>query len=311
VSTPRSVELDKDILLVVVNDLVKLIGDKGVDGLVLRSRNRRALESRSQRSRSELGDKALDGRGIDLGPGNVQNVLLGLGGHVLEDDSRQVVEGNREGLSMFSKFNSVDPDKVNLVLEGLGDRLQTVDERSSGLACGVNEHVEEGKVGFGVDGVVFGRNFIHQGQRVLGDESGQLLLIVSVSLVDDHVVVELFVKNDSVRRKSGGSQTVVGDVTEEVGLSKLVGEVVEGLGGLSFRVVSHKNATEDIDWCKRLASDLWRKCDNLHVLQLLETVVLGSIDVGDGRKGLSASKERLESLASMIYNRPKLTSTCS
>lgn len=280
VSTPRSVELDKDVLVVVVHDLVKLVGDQGEDGLVLRSRDRSALQGRGQLVLGKVGDKVLDGSSVDLGSGGAQNKLLALGSHVLNDHGGEVIEGNRERLSVLGELDGVDPNEVDLVLERLGDGLDGLDESLSGLARRVDKQVGEREVGFGVDSVVFRRHLVHDRQRVFSDKGGQLVLVVGVALVYVHAFVKLLVENDSVRRKVRRGQSLVRDVSKEVGVSELVGKAAEDLWYARLGVVGHKNAKEiATGQMMRTTSFFLVSVAVLHVLQSLEAVVLGGVDL--------------------------------
>lgn len=65
-TAPRSVELDKDITLgLLKHDLVEVICDDVVDGLILRLRDRLAFNGGCNLTANELGNKITDSLGIN------------------------------------------------------------------------------------------------------------------------------------------------------------------------------------------------------------------------------------------------------
>lgn len=292
-TTPRGVKLDENVLVVVKDDLVEFVRDQGEDGLVLRSRDGRALQGGGQVAPREILDKALDGGGVQLGPGGGEDVLFTLGGHVLEHHGGEVFHGDREGFPVLGKLDGVDPDKVDLALVLLGQGFQSLHERLFRGTSRVDEQVGEGQTSLGVDGIVFGRDLVDEGQSVFGDERRQGVFVLGVALVDVHPLVEFLVEDDAVRREIGRCQSLIRDGTKEVAVTKLVGDEAERLGDARVGVVGHDDAvraSETSQVRSRIRIRFCERDNDLHSLQSLELVVVGRVDLGNSRKGLPITR---------------------
>ena len=242
VSAPRGVELDKDILVFIEDGLVKLIGDKDENGLILRGGDWLALERGLELAFKVLLDKLFGTVGRQrLG---LRVWVLELLGHVLHDERRpfDLLEVHR--LAVFSELDGVDPDKVDLALELLGERLVRFGKSILGPVSRVDEEIGEREAGLGVEAVVFTRDFIHQRSadrleplaETLKGEGGD-----AVRGIFDLALIKLLVDNECRGLDTSGLDDLnVRDLTEKVVFTVLVGGLGES-GGRSIGAIENDN----------------------------------------------------------------------
>jgi hypothetical protein len=120
VTTPRSKELDQDVLLLVTQDLVPLVGNKVEDRSVVGGRNSLRLDTRLNLSSGESLDKLLD-RSLTNSLGQWE---LGTFGQILNYESGPRVSGEVQGFTVFDELDGVDVDERNFTLVLLGQRSQ-------------------------------------------------------------------------------------------------------------------------------------------------------------------------------------------
>lgn len=189
VSAPGGVELGKDILGVVKDNLIKLASDQGEDGAVVGLGDWVGLEQGLQSASEERVNESGNGRGGDLG-GLVVGVLERVG-HVVEDERGPLGLEEVERLGVFSKLDSVDPDKVDLALELLRNRGDLSDLGILVGQCGVEEEVGKRETGLGVGGVVLAANLIEERNSVVLDKGQEGL---GGSGLDVRELVTAFIK---------------------------------------------------------------------------------------------------------------------
>lgn len=147
VSTPGSVELNQNILLVVHDDLFVVLGHDHGDRAVVRLGNSLALDARLDLSGNKVVDEFADTLSVDLLV-RWEGELLVLG-DVLDCDSRPLADLEVEVASVLTESLCVDGCESDLalglrgdVLEFLGERLtfrfflgEDVEKRNAGLRC--------------------------------------------------------------------------------------------------------------------------------------------------------------------------------
>ena len=123
-ATPRGVELEQDILLVVLDDLVVIVRHYDRDGAVLLLGHGLALDARLDLARHVIVDKGAD---VLLGKllGLVEGELLVLG-HILDGKGGPFVDLEVQIAGVSAEGAGVDGGEVDLALVLLGDGLQDV-----------------------------------------------------------------------------------------------------------------------------------------------------------------------------------------
>lgn len=233
---PGSVELDEDILGLVEDDLLELLADDGVDALILGLRDGLALERRLQGSTDEplnpVADNSLSGA-----EGLVERVLH-LVLHALDNEGGPLDVRDVEGLSVLAELDSVDPDEVELGLELLGDGLDGINERLPVLLGRVDEEVCEGLGAVGVGTVVLAADLVDDGDgKVLQPilDLGNLEVRNGEGVLGSGLIEATVDNEGGGVDRSGRSDVLVGDDTEEEVITVLLGEGAElssrGIGG--------------------------------------------------------------------------------
>ena len=173
INSPWSVELDKDILRVVKDNILELLLDKNKDILVLSLRNRLALERWLKLALEITFNQLID----KLGSNRLVLVerVLQLLAQILENETRPLGLNQVKSLAVVTKLNSIDPDKVDLALVLGSDRTNGVNVLLALLVCGVKEQVGEGLAALSVCGVVFAADLINDGDCELLDPGFELL----------------------------------------------------------------------------------------------------------------------------------------
>ena len=217
-SAPWSVELDKDILGVVVDNLVELLGNEDNNGLILSLRDGCALDGRLERSINELLYEWSNSPGGE-GDALVEGVLELLG-DILDDECGPFALEEVHGFAVLGELDGINPDKVDFALERLGETLERADDGVLVSAGGVNEDVSERESGFGIGGIVLAGDLIEERGGVLlqpcaevefvnrGDLGSRVFIASLIErLVDD---------NGWGRNIRSGSDGRVRDETEEI-----------------------------------------------------------------------------------------------
>ena len=244
-SAPGSIELDEDVLLIVVDDLVKFIGNKYEDGLILGSGNRFALE-RGLKLASEVLVNELVGAVWRQRLG-LRVWVLELLGHVLYDERRpfDLLEIHR--LSVFTELDGVDPNKINFALELLGEGFVRFEESILGPVGRVKEEIGKWEAGLGVEAVVVTRDFVHQRSansfepvtEGLNGEGGE-----AACRIFDLGFIKLFVHNDCWGLDTSSRDDLrVRHLTEKVIITVLFGGLGEG-GGRSIGASGVENGDD-------------------------------------------------------------------
>ena len=241
VTAPGGVELDEDILLVVEDNVIVVLGDNNGNGAVLGLGDGLRLDARlnlaGNKVLEELGD-VVSGQLLLLVKGELLVLLDLLDGERGELVGLEVQVGgvSTEGLG-------VNDTNVDLALVLLSDGLERVGKLLA-LLSGLREDVTKGDTGGHVVSVGLGANLANQGS---GSSLGELLDGVGVELlarVDSLALIEVLVENDGggLDALSLGDGGVV-DTTEEVAVAERLGNGCVGLvGGL---VVSGNVGNED------------------------------------------------------------------
>ncbi|KAI3486174.1 hypothetical protein L1887_50315 [Cichorium endivia] len=154
VAAPGSVEFDELVLGVVADDGVKLVGDEHVHGAVLVLGHGLRLDRGLEAARRVLGDK-VGHLGHEVAREVLERVLEVLL-NVLHRKRRPGLALDVERLGVRRVLDGVDPDKVELALVGLGERLERLDLRLEVLGLGVGKEVGERQTGLGVVHKVLG-----------------------------------------------------------------------------------------------------------------------------------------------------------
>jgi len=228
VTTPGGVELGKDVLGRVANELVPAGGGELPDGAVLRLRDGLRLDGGLDVAGEGASDKLLDsGRGDLLGKD-----VLGLLDNVLEDEAGEVLDIDAKRLAVVAKLDGVNVDKVDLAALGLGKVSQALDDLgTASLLGGVGEDVADGDAVLGVVAKVVGAKLVKDGDRLGLDELAELFGR-DVASVGDGSVVKLLVENDSGELGLAGELGKVGalELAKDERVTGRVGELLKRLG---------------------------------------------------------------------------------
>lgn len=263
VTAPGSVELDKDILGIIKDNVVVALGDNDGDGALLGLGDGLRLDRGLDLASNKVINELLDGVGGDLLL-LVEGELLVLGG-ILDGESGELVGLEVQVAGVSTESLGVNGSKVDNTTQGLSDGLKGL-AKLLALLGGLGEDVREGNASGHVAGIGVGANLTDEGG---GGGLGELLNGLGVELLseDSLALVEVLVEDDG----RGGDTLSLGESgiaagTEGVLVAELIGDLGEGLvGGLVSSVEVGDN-------------------DNLVGLLELLNVVLG--EGRDGGKGL-------------------------
>lgn len=263
VTAPGSIHLEEDVLALVHNELVELLGHDDLDGLVVLGRNVLGLEGGSDLTRSIVIHESLD---LLLGDllGLVKGIL-GTGVNVLDRESGPLLL-QAEVTGVGTVLGRVNVDKVDLALVLLSHGL---DRFNQGLALllGLGKEISKRQTRFGIEAKVGGVNLIQERDRVGLDEGLHLGLVQGTRLVVA-ALIKLLVHNK--RRQLLDlvllGEVLVGDETKHEIVAHLVSHVLQS----------------DLGCLVRLGGI----ADDHNAVRILEFLkgVLGQI--GDGRRGL-------------------------
>lgn len=230
VTAPGGVELNQDILLVIKDNLLVVLGNDNSDGTVVGLRDGLGLDAglhlAGRELLNELGD-VIVGDLLLL----VKGELLVLDG-LLDGERGELVGGEVEVAGVSTERLGVDGSEVDLAAVLLSDGLQG-GAKFLTLLGGLGEDVGEGKASGHVAGVGLGADLTDQGS---GGGLGEGLNGLSVELLSEGglALIERLVEDngrglDALSLSNSG----VVDATEEVGVAELLGDLGEGLvGGL-------------------------------------------------------------------------------
>ena len=112
VRSPRCVELDKNMLVTVGDNLVEFFAHEGENGLILSLRDRLTLQSRLKSASDIRLDPVLDDGSCDLSL--LVNGVLELVLQVLYDKARPDAFGEVERLCVIPELDRIDPNEVDL-----------------------------------------------------------------------------------------------------------------------------------------------------------------------------------------------------
>jgi len=149
VSAPGGVELKKNILVVVNNEILVALGDDHSGTRLLLLGNRLALDAGLNLALNELLNESADSLLADVLDGTLlgEGVLLVLG-DVLDGESGPGADLEVKVAGVLAESGSVDGSEVDLSAVLLGNGLQVGGERLA-LLRGLGEDVGKGKAGLG------------------------------------------------------------------------------------------------------------------------------------------------------------------
>lgn len=139
-TAPGCVELNQDILLVVHDDLLVVLGDNDGNRAVLLLRNGLRLDAGLNLAGNEVVDESADGCSGDLSAS--EGELLVLGG-VLNSESGPLADLKVQVAGVLAESLGVDGSDVELAFDLLGNRLEEVSEGLA-LLWGLSKDVCEG-----------------------------------------------------------------------------------------------------------------------------------------------------------------------
>lgn len=163
VTTPWSVEFNKDILLVVEDNFLEVVANKVEDGVALCGGNRLALQLRFEFAVDVLDNPVFNNLGSEFRR-LIQGVLELLL-EVLDDKGGPFGFRNVESLGVITKFDGVNPDKVDLGFIFGSDWLDLGDEFLLCVKARINKEVGKGLSATSVHSVVFTADFVNDGDR--------------------------------------------------------------------------------------------------------------------------------------------------
>lgn len=228
VAAPAGIELKEDILRVVEDNLIELLANEDEDGLVLRLRDRLALQLGLELLLEVALDPVLDVGRRDLLA--LRHRVLELLLHVLNNERGPLRLVEVQRLAVVGELDGVDPDEVHLPLELLRNGADRVNLLLEVLLGAVDEEVRERLLAAGVEAVVLAVDLVDDGDGELLDPLLELagLRALGGQRVLGALVVEGAVDNNLGRGNTGGGSNVgVGDVTEEVVVAVLLGDLGE------------------------------------------------------------------------------------
>lgn len=229
VTAPWRVELNKDVLGLVEDNLVELVGNENSDGAVL-SRNRLRLDRGLQLAGGVVSDELLDGCAV-VGSEVVQGVL-GVGRDDLNGERWPLLAGEVESLGVVDKLDGVDPDELDRLAVLGGNLLDGLKVLLLVGSLRLGEVVGQGKAGISIRDKVLGSDLVDEGDGLCLDEALNVLGVANLAIVDDLVLVI----EGAVQDNGGNLDALslcglgIGDVAKDEGVALLVsesGEVLE------------------------------------------------------------------------------------
>jgi hypothetical protein len=283
VSAPRGVELDQNILGIIHDNLLVVVGDHNGDGAIIGLGNGLGLDAGLDLSGKDILDELGDFSGHE-GLGLVIRVLL-VGSGIVKSESRELLGIKVEVASMGTEGLGIDGRNVDLALELLSEGLEVggvlvtlllglgedVGKRNSGLV----------RVGF-VSTRIYGQigkkekkmqTYRHvSGIRVRTDNANkrgaggldEVSQGVSVELLleDGLLLIKVLVKDDGglFDTLCLGQSSVIG-ATEQIFVPELFRDLAKGFIGLVIggHVGDHDNLVEGLEFLNTLSSD-WGNC---------------------------------------------------
>jgi hypothetical protein len=147
VSTPRSVELNQDILLIVNDNLLEVAADNDGDRAFLGLGNRLRLDTGFNFALKDVLDEFADLLGINL-LGLIVGVLSVLG-NVLDSESGEVLGFEVQVTGVGTKELSIESDDVDVSTVLLSDRAEVSSELLT-LLWGLGKNVSQGDTGLSI-----------------------------------------------------------------------------------------------------------------------------------------------------------------
>lgn len=173
VTAPGGIEFDEDILGVIEDNVLESFANNRVDTLVLGFRDRLALERRLEFASEVLFNPLR----CEFG-GNVFTLVervLQLFAEVLNNEGRPLGLDEVKSATVVTELDGIDPNKVHLELELLGNGAESLDMLVLVLRSGIKEEVGERLVTVGVDSIVLAANLINDGDSKLLDPIRDIL----------------------------------------------------------------------------------------------------------------------------------------
>lgn len=225
-NVPCCVKFNEDILAVIKHDFFKLLSDEGKDALVLRLGNRLALEFGSELVVKVLLDPVLHSSSRNLLALVIRVLELLL--QVLHNKAGPLGFLEVKSLAVVTELDGVNPNKVDLGLEFLGDWFDFCKFGVFAFVGGVEEEVCKGLLALSVDSVVVTVDFVNDGdgefckpfRNVFGCGGGNWVRVFDTGSIEGAVYDE-----------GRGRDAERG---EDLGIRRLAKEVVVavGIGGL-------------------------------------------------------------------------------
>lgn len=230
VTAPGGIELKENVLVVVHNNILVVLGDDDVDRAGLRGGDLLRLDAWGDLASSKVADELLDGSLADL-LGLVEGEL-GVLGSFLDGESRPLLLEVEVG-SVGTEGGSINGGKVDLALELLGNVGDSLNELLLVLVALLNEEVGKRNASGHVSLVGIGANLTNQWHRGDLDELGDLVLR-ELALVDGLGLVIVLVQDNggSLDALLLGNSGIMGSTEEEV-IAEILSNGGDGLvGGL-------------------------------------------------------------------------------
>lgn len=143
-STPRGIELNENVLLVIVDKLIVVLSNENSDGTVLALGDGLGLDARLNLALKDVVDKCSNGLLGDLLV-LIEGILLAVV-DVLDSESGELITDEVEVVGMRTESLSVDGSDIDLALVLLGDRPEHSSELIA-LFLGLGEQVGKGNAG--------------------------------------------------------------------------------------------------------------------------------------------------------------------
>lgn len=150
--SPRCEELDKNMLVVVGDNLVEFFAHERENGLILSLRDRLTLQSGFKCASDKRLDPVLDDDSCDLSL--LVNRVLELVSQILYDKARPDAFGEVKRLCMIPELDRIDPNEVNLSLVFESNGPHSFDVFILSLGRGVNEEIGERLPRLGIGHVI-------------------------------------------------------------------------------------------------------------------------------------------------------------
>eukprot|EP00760_Papus_ankaliazontas_P029503 PhM_4_TR4271/c1_g1_i1/m.67866 len=220
VAAPGGVELDHDVLVALVDELLKGGADDRREALLrVLGRGLGGLDRAGKRAVEVLGDELRQGGARDLvllGESEVLTVVA------VDGEDRVSLAAVAVALDHLRVAGAVEEDEAHLALELTGD---AIDDGLDGVVVlrlrEVEEEPSEGDAALDVAAVVVGADLVKKAERLALDEGGEVRGGRDVAVVLDLQVVELLVQDNvadglAVEGADDGGERVL--VAEGVGL---------------------------------------------------------------------------------------------